>query len=48
MSPDGEAIFAALDASWPAAALHHAGPWLIREGRGGGKRVSAATAERPE
>jgi N-acetylglutamate synthase len=36
-----------MEATWPAAALHHAGPWLVREGRGGGKRVSAATAEAP-
>jgi GNAT superfamily N-acetyltransferase len=33
-----------LDATWPAAGFHRAGPWTIREGRGGGKRVSAATA----
>lgn len=33
-----------IDATWPAAATHAAGPWLVREGRGGGKRVSAATA----
>lgn len=33
-----------LDATWPAAALHRIGPWLVREGKGGGKRVSAATA----
>jgi ribosomal protein S18 acetylase RimI-like enzyme len=35
-------VFAALDATWPAAATHEAGPWRVREGRGGGKRVSAA------
>lgn len=33
-----------LEATWPAAAMHRAGPWLIRDGQGGGKRVSAATA----
>lgn len=38
-------LLAVVDATWPAAALHRAGPWLIREGRGGGQRVSAATAE---
>ena len=37
-------IFDALDATWPAAATHPAGSWLVRDGRGGGKRVSAATA----
>jgi N-acetylglutamate synthase len=36
-------LFAVLDATWPAAALHRAGPWVVREGQGGGKRVSAAT-----
>lgn len=34
-----------LDATWPPAAQRGEGPWCIREGRGGGKRVSAATAE---
>lgn len=38
-------LFAVMDATWPAAALHRAGPWLVREGLGGGSRVSAATAE---
>ena len=37
-------LFDALDQTWPAAAAHRAGPWVVREGRGGGKRVSAATA----
>lgn len=43
--PDHAALFQAMDDTWPAAALHRVGPWLVREGRGGGKRVSAATAE---
>lgn len=38
-------IFDTIDATWPAAAYHRAGPWTIREGRGGGKRVSAVRAE---
>lgn len=38
-------IFAAMEATWPAAAIQSAGPWLIRDGQNGGKRVSAATAE---
>lgn len=37
-------LFAALDATWPAASIRQAGGWLIREGLGGGKRVSSATA----
>jgi len=39
------AVAAALEATWPAAAVHRAGPWAVREGRGGGRRVSCATAE---
>lgn len=37
-------IFAAIDATWPAARLFKVGPWQLRDGQGGGKRVSAATA----
>jgi ribosomal protein S18 acetylase RimI-like enzyme len=37
--------FAVLDATWPSFAMYPTGPFLVREGRGGGKRVSAATAE---
>lgn len=40
-----------MEATWPAAATRTVGPWTIRDGQGGGKRVSAATAEggwRPE
>ncbi len=36
------------DATWPAARVVQSGPWTLREGRGGGKRVSAATANTPE
>jgi len=32
------------EATWPPAATHRHGPWLIREGHGGGQRVSAASA----
>ena len=39
------ALTALLDATWPAAAERREGPFTIREGRGGGKRVCAATAE---
>lgn len=45
MTPD--ALFDAQEATWPPAATRRVGPWCIREGRGGGKRVSAATAEAP-
>ena len=36
-------ILTALDATWPAAARQSIGPWIIRDGQEGGKRVSAAT-----
>lgn len=41
--PTLERLFDAVDGTWPAAAKVAAGPWMLREGRGGGKRVSAAT-----
>lgn len=42
--PDAAAVHAAVAATWPAASLHKLGPFVIREGQGGGSRVSAATA----
>ena len=39
--------FATIDGTWPAAAYHRLGPWTLREGRGGGSRVSAATCDVP-
>ena len=32
-----------IDATWPAAHYHSVDGWIIREGQGGGKRVSAAS-----
>lgn len=46
-----QALFRTIDTSWPAARAHRVGPWLVREGQGGGQRVSAASAAgdwRPE
>lgn len=40
-----ETLARVMEATWPPAARHHVGPFLIRDGQGGGKRVSAATAE---
>jgi GNAT superfamily N-acetyltransferase len=37
----------ALAATWPPRSARRVGPWTIRNGAGGGKRVSAATAEGP-
>ena len=45
--PGPEAIFAALDATWPAQRKFKVGQWCLREGAGGGQRVSAATAQGP-
>lgn len=36
-------MFAAMEATWPPATIKQLGPWLLRDGKGGGKRVSAAT-----
>jgi len=38
-------VFAVMEATWPPAAVQRIGPWMIRDGAGGGKRVSAATVE---
>lgn len=40
-----DAITEAMEATWPPAATRRVGPWLLRDGEGGGKRVSAATLE---
>lgn len=37
-------VIAAVDGTWPAARIFRHGPWTLREGQGGGQRVSAATA----
>lgn len=47
MSPDIQTLYEVVDGTWPAAAFHREGPWTIREGQGGGQRVSAATATDP-
>lgn len=47
MTPDIDTLYEAIDATWAPAAITRVGPWTIREGRGGGNRVSAATAAAP-
>jgi GNAT superfamily N-acetyltransferase len=42
-----EALYRVMEATWPPAATFLAGPFCLRDGQGGGKRVSAATAEGP-
>ncbi|MBI1170352.1 GNAT family N-acetyltransferase [bacterium] len=36
-----------MEATWPALSRRRVGPWTVRAGGGGGKRVSAASAEAP-
>jgi GNAT superfamily N-acetyltransferase len=38
-------LSAVMAATWPAASTSRLGPWTLRDGAGGGKRVSAATAD---
>ena len=42
--PEPQQLYRVLDATWPPSRFVNAGPWLLREGKGGGQRVSAATA----
>ena len=44
--PDQDALFEAVDATWRPVSQTEVDPWTIREGRGGGKRVSAASTEK--
>ncbi len=47
MTPDIDTLYRVVDHTWPAASVTRAGPWTIREGQGGGQRVSAATVHAP-
>lgn len=47
MSISPAQLYEVCDQTWPAARRFEAGNWTLREGRGGGKRVSAATARGP-
>ncbi len=47
MNPDIQTLYAVIDATWPAAAMSTTGPFTIRDGQGGGQRVSAATTSGP-
>ena len=44
---DAPLLLAALEGTWPAARTTRHGPFLLRDGAGGGKRVSAATLDGP-
>ncbi len=45
--PDEARFLAAMDATWAPAEMRQLGPWVIRRGDDGGKRVSAATSDMP-
>ncbi|KMW58704.1 Histone acetyltransferase HPA2 [Candidatus Rhodobacter oscarellae] len=38
-------LYAVIEATWPPAATRRDGDWTLRDGAGGGKRVSAATLD---
>ncbi|MEO3413432.1 GNAT family N-acetyltransferase [Roseovarius sp. CAU 1744] len=42
--PGVQHLYSVIEGTWPPAAVSQVGPWTIRDGRGGGQRVSAATA----
>lgn len=44
---DAATLARVMEATWPSAARRSLGPFTLRDGLGGGKRVSAATAEGP-
>lgn len=46
-NPAPETLLAALETTWPPAKRWRIGAFALRDGQGGGKRVSAATAEAP-
>ena len=45
MTPNGDTLLSAVDVTWPAARVLKVGPWCLRQGLGGGQRVSAASAQ---
>jgi N-acetylglutamate synthase len=47
VTPELARILAVVEATWPPATQREVRPWTIRDGQGGGKRVSAATARGP-
>lgn len=45
--PNAQTLYDVIEATWPCADKFECGPFQIRDGQGGGKRVSAATAHGP-
>lgn len=48
MMPTAQVLRAAMEATWPPVRAWRQGAFLLREGQGGGSRVSAATLEEAE
>ncbi len=44
--PDVQTLYEVTEQTWPSASVRLVAPWAVRDGLGGGKRVSAATATR--
>jgi GNAT superfamily N-acetyltransferase len=44
VTPDAATLYDVCEGTWPPARVWDEGPWTLRDGAGGGKRVSAATA----
>lgn len=47
MTVDLADLYAAIDGTWPSASVIEVDGWTLRDGAGGGKRVSAATQAKP-
>lgn len=47
MMPGVQHLYSVIEGTWPPASEARAGPWIIRDGQGGGQRVSATTAIGP-
>lgn len=47
MTPDVQTLYDVVEGTWPPATVISLDDWLIRDGQGGGKRVSSATARGP-
>lgn len=45
--PNAQQLYEVIDATWPAARKEALGPFILREGQGGGSRASATTVSRP-
>lgn len=48
MTPDLPRLYEAIDQTWPAARRWTQQGWTLRDGQGGGKRVSAASLAAPD